>query len=100
MTSDLYKTYLERMHYLYAEKLLDNEIYTQSSTQFLAKGANMQIGACRTDAPFVLAGTDPEKYEQYVAFGPIAPEGGEPGSTSTRCTVRTSMLPRRTSTAR
>ena len=64
MTSDLYKTYLERMHYLYAEKLLDNEIYTQSSTQFLAKGANMQIGACRTDAPFVLAGTDPEKYEQ------------------------------------
>ena len=78
MTSDLYKTYLERMHYLYAEKLLDNEIYTQSSTQFLAKGANMQIGACRTDAPFVLAGTDPEKYEQYVAFGPIAPEGGEP----------------------
>ena len=78
ITSDLYKTYLERMRYLYSEGLLDNEIYTQSNTQFLAKGANMQIGACTAPAPFVLVGTDPEKYEQYVAFGPIHPEGAEP----------------------
>lgn len=78
VTSDLYKTFLERMHFLYAEGLLDSEIYTQTNTQFLAKGANMQVGMCVAPAPFVLAGTDPEKYEQYVAFGPIYPEGGAP----------------------
>ena len=78
ITSDLYKEFLQRMHYLYAEKLIDNEIYTQSNTQFLAKGANMQVGACVAPAPFVLVGTDPENYEQYVAFGPISAEGAEP----------------------
>ena len=78
MTSDLYKEFLHRMHFLFAEKLLDNEYYTQSQTQFLAKGANMQVGVCQTNAPFVLCGTDPEKYEQYVGFGPISPDGQSP----------------------
>lgn len=78
MTNELYKEYLKRMNYLYSEGLLDNEYYTQSETQFLAKGANMQVGACVAGAPFVLCGTDPENYEQYVAFGPIAPAGETP----------------------
>lgn len=78
MTDELYKEYLTRMHYLYAEGLLDNEYYTQSSTQFLAKGANMQIGTCWTNAPFVLCGTEPEKYEQYVGFYPLSADGASP----------------------
>ena len=78
MTNDIYKEFLHRMHFLFAEKLLDNEYYTQSQTQFLAKGANMQVGVCQTNAPFVLCGTDPEKYEQYVGFGPISPDGQSP----------------------
>jgi putative aldouronate transport system substrate-binding protein len=39
-----YKEYLAYMHRLYAEKLLDNDIFTQTPQQFVAKGKANQVG--------------------------------------------------------
>lgn len=67
-----YKTYLENMRQLYAEKLLDQEYYTQNDAQMKAKGQNMMLGAYTYAAHFVLLNTtDPEVYGQYVVPEPF-----------------------------
>lgn len=78
-TQDVYREYLRRMNLLYSEKLLDNEYYTQNRAQMLAKGANMQIGVCTFNAPFVLTGdVDMDRYGQYTAMIPMGSEYSEP----------------------
>lgn len=78
-TNERYRVYLEQMNLLYSEGLLDSEYYTQSSAEYLAKGANMQIGACTAAAPFVLTGTtDKEVYGQYTGMVPMRSEYSEP----------------------
>lgn len=70
-----YANYLENMRTLYAEKLLDNEYYTQNDAQMKAKGENLQIGAYTYAAHFVLVGnTDPAVYGQYVVPEPLTSE--------------------------
>lgn len=67
-----YKLYLENMHRLYSEKLLDQEYYTQNDAQMIAKGSKLLIGACTCAAPFVVTNsTDPAIYEQYDVIGPL-----------------------------
>lgn len=70
-----YKQYLENMHQLYTEKLLDNEYYTQNDAQMKAKGENLKIGAYTYAAHFVLTGsTDPVVYGQYAVPQPLTSE--------------------------
>lgn len=67
-----YRQYLENMRQLYAEKLLDNEYFTQNDAQMKAKGEGMKIGAYTYAAHFVLTGsTDPEIYDQYAVPKPL-----------------------------
>lgn len=67
-----YRQYLENMQKLYAEKLLDQEYFTQNDAQMKAKGENLQIGAYVYAAHFVLTGsTDPAIYDQYVVPEPF-----------------------------
>ena len=52
-TSDAYKAYLKYMRKLFAEGLLDNEIFVQTSDQMNAKGAQNRIGMYESAASWI-----------------------------------------------
>lgn len=65
-----YKEYLEFMHKLYSEKLLDNEFQTMKSDQFSAKVKSGVVGLFAGFSPTGLAGTKMEK-DPLVELAPL-----------------------------
>ncbi|WP_078393555.1 extracellular solute-binding protein [Shouchella patagoniensis] len=57
-TEDKYKEFLEYLHKLYSEELIDHEVYTHDGSQLLAKGAAGQLGAVITSNPQTLMNQD------------------------------------------
>lgn len=55
-TSENYKAYLEYMHDLWVEELLDHDDFIQTSEEFNAKAAAERVGIFWAWAPFVAAG--------------------------------------------
>ncbi|MDF2924906.1 MAG: transporter substrate-binding protein [Paenibacillaceae bacterium] len=66
-----YKQYLIYMNKLFKEKLLDNEIFSQTSQQFTAKGKANTIGAFVVSAPQSLL--DVKTPEETMKHPPIPP---------------------------
>ncbi|MFC3798369.1 extracellular solute-binding protein [Cohnella sp. GCM10012308] len=67
-TTEGYKQYLIYMNKLYKEQLLDNEIFSQTSEQFTAKGKENRIGVFPSAAPFLVLDikTDEENFQNPV----------------------------------
>ena len=63
-----YYNYLVYMNKLYDEGLLDADIFTQDTTAWYAKGADMKIGVITSAAPYQVVGTDIANAGQYEAF--------------------------------
>ncbi|MDR1704923.1 MAG: extracellular solute-binding protein [Clostridiales bacterium] len=71
----MYEQYLKNMNELYSEKLLDQEYYTQSQSELLAKGAAMRVGAYVHSAHFLFTNSqDPAVYDQYRMPVPFTSE--------------------------
>lgn len=82
--SENYQAYLAFMNKLYTEKLLDPEVYGQSSEQKKAKGQNNQIGVFTDWFSYFTTGKDEEDALDDVMFHPLtsefSPNGVVPGS--------------------
>lgn len=63
-----YKEYLQYLNRLYSEKLLDNDIFSQTNDQFTAKGKNELFGVL-TQAYSILVPAD--KYNNYEIIQPM-----------------------------
>ena len=72
-----YRDYLTYMNKLYSEKLLDNEIYSQTNQQWTAKGKNNQAGISFQAAPFLFYEVDSANGEdaKYKALPPLTSPG-------------------------
>ena len=57
-TSEAYKAYLEYVHQLYTERLLDNECFSQTTAQLTAKGNESLIGCFVALASYLVDTTD------------------------------------------
>jgi putative aldouronate transport system substrate-binding protein len=68
-TSDAYRDYLTFMNKLYTEKLIDGEMFTQTSQQLVAKGNQSLIGSFAHIAPFLVDTQD--NAELYTAIPPM-----------------------------
>lgn len=68
-----YQHFLEFMHTLYAEGLLDNEYFSQSSDQADAKDTNYLYGACGSYASWVRQ-PDETIWRQYDIMEPLTSE--------------------------
>ena len=68
-----YRDYLTYMNKLYSEKLLDNEVYSQTNQQWTAKGKNNQAGISFQAAPFLFYEVDSASGEdqKYKALPPL-----------------------------
>jgi len=75
---DDYRNYLTYMNKLYTEELLDADIFTQDTTAWYAKGADMKIGILTSGAPYQVVGTDITKAGQYEAFLLVDQAGDTP----------------------
>ena len=67
--TDNYKAYLEYCNKLYKEKLIDNEIFTQTEQQTKAKGVELRLGSFSHAAAWLVC--KPEDDNQYVALAPL-----------------------------
>jgi putative aldouronate transport system substrate-binding protein len=63
-TSDNYKEMLEYVHKLYAEKLIDQSIFTIDDAQFIANGSEGKYGSVVYHSPEDLLGGESGKYYQ------------------------------------
>jgi len=63
-----YREYLEYMHKLYAEQLLDNEVFVQNYQQFVAKGEQSLLGSYEGSASYYIA---PNDGYDYTYMGPM-----------------------------
>lgn len=69
MTSEKYKAYLQYMNKLYKENLLDNECFTQTNQQLVAKGNEMKVGMFSHAGAFLVVPYDQK--EKYPALAPL-----------------------------
>ena len=68
-TSDAYKEYLKYMNKLWNEGLMDEEYFTQTSEQRVAKAKEGIIGVCNTAAMYIDAGVEiGYNWEQFDAL--------------------------------
>ena len=68
-TSDAYKEYLKYMNMLWNEGLMDEEYFTQTGEQRVAKAKQGIIGVCKTAAMYIDAGTEiGYNWEQFDAL--------------------------------
>jgi putative aldouronate transport system substrate-binding protein len=67
--SDAYREYLTYMNRLYMEKLLDNESFTQTDGQYVAKGNQTLIGSFANLASYIV--DTMEHYTWYTAIPPM-----------------------------
>ncbi len=65
-TDDRYKEVLEYVHKLYAEGLIDQDIYTHETAEFYAKGASGALGAVNIGNPIAVM-----DQEQFVGLAPL-----------------------------
>lgn len=71
-----YKAYLAFMHRLYAEGLLDQEVFSQTYQQWIAKGHEDKYGFLSTAGAFIVVGTD--NNFDYLALPPLtSPENDQ-----------------------
>jgi putative aldouronate transport system substrate-binding protein len=68
-TDERYKAFLEFMHKLYAEELLDPESYSQTFQQWTAKGNEDRYGFFNFAGAFLVIGT--ERNFDYLALRPL-----------------------------
>ncbi|GGD78551.1 extracellular solute-binding protein [Paenibacillus nasutitermitis] len=68
-----FKEYLQYLHQLYQEKLIDPELFTQNASQFVAKMASGNLGYFHNQAsdPFT------DKKEDFAGIAPLAGPDGE-----------------------
>ncbi|OZB95273.1 extracellular solute-binding protein [Paenibacillus sp. XY044] len=67
-----YKAYLEYLNKLFSDKLLDNELFVQTSQQMSAKGNANQLGAFVTSSPDLVLKVDkPEDNLKHPMLGPL-----------------------------
>ncbi|MGL4911635.1 MAG: extracellular solute-binding protein [Romboutsia sp.] len=69
-----YKAYLQFMNKLYKEKLLDQEVYSQSEDQKKAKGQNNQVGVFQEYYSFFMSGKTEEEALDYPMWQPLTSE--------------------------
>ncbi|MEG0284909.1 MAG: extracellular solute-binding protein [Vagococcus sp.] len=69
--TDNYKEYVTFMNKLYSEKLLDQEVYSQSGEQKTAKGQNNQLGVFQDWYSFFTTGKSPEEAVKDPMFQPL-----------------------------
>lgn len=75
--TDNYRGYLEFMHKLYAEGLLDPEVFSQADEQKKAKGQNNQLGMFPDWFSFFTTGQSEEEAVINPMFGPLTSEYSE-----------------------
>jgi len=73
-TTDNYRAYLEYMHQLWEEDILDPEIFTQSDDQKKAKGENNQLGVFQDWYSFFTTGEDEVEALKNPMFFPLLSE--------------------------
>ena len=82
--SDNYKEYVTYMNKLYSEKLLDQEVYSQSQEQTKAKGQNNQLGLFPDWFSFFTTGKDEKGAQSDPMWQPLTSSVSEkaviPGS--------------------
>lgn len=76
-TTDNYRGYLEFMHKLYAEGLLDKEVFSQADEQKKAKGQNDQLGMFPDWFSFFTTGQTEEESIINPMMGPMTSEYSE-----------------------
>ncbi|MBM7569178.1 extracellular solute-binding protein [Paenibacillus sacheonensis] len=69
-----YKGLLEYLHKLYQEGLIDNEVFTQETPQFLAKGTEGLVGSLNVSNPNVVG---PKLMDDYVAVPALKGPNGD-----------------------
>ena len=65
-----FKEYLKEMNFLYNEKLIDNEYFTQSVSEYKAKSSGVKVGLMLS-APNVNGGMTQEAALKYVNIIPL-----------------------------
>ncbi len=70
-----YKDALTYIKKLYDDGLIDSEYFTQTSEQWSAKGANLQIGMYNCAAPYVVCSL--EEAASYKLMAPLVAEEGQ-----------------------
>jgi len=73
-THENYKEYLKYMNKLYDEKLLDNEVYSQSDDQKKAKGQENRLGAFTDYFSYFTTGETDEEAVNNPMFHPLTSE--------------------------
>jgi len=76
-TTDNYRAYLEWMHQLWEENILDREIFSQSGEQVKAKGNNNQVGFFLDWFPNFTTGEDEIDAMKNPMFYPLTSEWSE-----------------------
>ncbi len=66
-----FKEYLKEMNFLYNEKLIDNEYFTQSVSEYKAKSSGVKVGLGCWSAPNVNGGMTQEAALKYVNIIPL-----------------------------
>lgn len=66
-----YKHYLEWMHKLYQEGLLDKEVFTQTTQQWSSKGHDNLVGLAYNSGPHLYYDVKNNEYEKYKALPPL-----------------------------
>ena len=72
--SDEYRAYLEYMNKLYKEKLLDPELYSQSSEQKVAKVQNNKVGVYQSWYSYLDSGKTEKEALDYPMWQPLTSE--------------------------
>lgn len=70
-TEEGFRGYLEFMHRLYQDKLIDPEIFSQSNEQKLAKGQDDRIGLFQDWFSYFVTGRSEEEAIEDPMFGPL-----------------------------
>lgn len=73
-TTENYRAYLEYMHKLYDEKLLDQEVFSQADEQKKAKGNDNRLGVFPDYFSFFTTGQTEEEAIENPMFGPLTSE--------------------------
>jgi putative aldouronate transport system substrate-binding protein len=68
-TCDEFKEYLRFMNRIYTEELLDPEAFTQTNTQYNAKGTQQLLGSFANLASYIVNTVD--HYKEYTAVPPL-----------------------------
>lgn len=76
-TTQGYKKYLEYMHKLYDEDLLDSETFSQSDEEKQAKGQNNRLGVFSDYFSYFTTGQDPEEATNNPMFKPLTSSESE-----------------------